>query len=245
MGSRGPGLPGGMAQPQEGGGHGSILIQATILSYLDYCISLLPGLPAHNHVTQQSILTTANVLYLSLLFWKLCNSFPLAFRVIAKAFAMFYEVLHDLAPQCLSDLIYCCFASLDTSIILLLQVYVISPFWNVLTDIHIMLLHGLYSNITSLVRSPWSFNLTSLLHHLLILLSCFIFPHCSHLHLNMFSCLLLYFFPHVCITNWLLPLSLKHAPGDLGLSFVHYYILKSQGQGLAHDKTLNTYLWNQ
>ena len=27
--------------------------------------------------------------------------------------------------------------------------------------------------------------------------------------------------------------------------FVHYYILKSQGQCVAHDKALSTYLWNE
>lgn len=98
----------GWCSPRRRGGCGSILIQATILSYLDSCNSLLRGLPALNHITQQSILTTANVCYICHFFSEShVNSFPLAFRVIAKAFAIFYKVLHDLAPHCLSDLIYC------------------------------------------------------------------------------------------------------------------------------------------
>lgn len=127
-----------------------------------------------------------------------------------------------------------CFASLDTSIIFLLQVYVIYCSWNVLIDIHIMLLHGLYSNITSSVRSPWSFNLTSLLHHLLILLSCFIFPHCSHLQLNMFSCSVVYCCisspppPAPCIYHQLTTPSLiktcSRRPGPLSVLFTTTYL---------------------
>lgn len=70
---------------------------------------------------------------------------------------MFYKALHYLVPQCLSNLIYCSpFASLNSSIILLLQVYMLFTVSEmfILTDIYIMLHHGLYSNIMLPVRSP-------------------------------------------------------------------------------------------
>ena len=64
----------------------------------------------------------------------------------------------------------------------------------------------------SLVIQP---NLTSLLYCLLILLSCFIFPIVllSNWICSLIQLFIAVFFPHVCTTNWLLPLSLKHAPG--------------------------------
>ena len=104
----GPGLPGGMVQPQEDGW----MWQHLDPSHHPLLLGLLQQPPAWSSCTQPCHPTVYShnsqcVLYLSLLFWKPCNSFPLAFRVIAKAFAMFYKVLHDLAPQCLSDLIYC------------------------------------------------------------------------------------------------------------------------------------------
>lgn len=63
MGSWGPGLPGGMAQPQEVGRHGSILIQATILSWIIATASCLVFL--HSTMSPNSLFSQQPVCVVS------------------------------------------------------------------------------------------------------------------------------------------------------------------------------------